>query len=175
MGELMMRLTKKYALKLILLLVFSTNLSPASATELTYKTSFLSISYPNRYIRSKDKMLYLTEVHSESSGNAASFVLEKGLGQSFRFRSISQKNHYLAYQGEKIILRLAENNKVFQREVSFKLIPGLYNSGAFSFESVAKPGYFIRQLESKLFLHALEENETFRKDVTFRINNGFAY
>lgn len=114
-------------------------------------------------------------VENRAGKELATFIIRKGLAAPddnfcVSFESAAWPGNYLKHQDRALKLLPVENDVLFQRDATFKMVfpLGTDDRKWVSFESFNYPGYYIRHKNSRLLLDKNDKSKIFKMDATFR-------
>jgi hypothetical protein len=139
-------------------------------SDLSYSqpVSFISWNFRHRYIRHRDFLGYVEEIHDKIGEKDATFKLVPGLaGKGTSFESVNYPGYFLRHENFRLKLAKLTDTKLFREDATFYFVPGLASSEAVSFESFNFPKHYIRHFNFELWVNPFDGSDVFRKDATF--------
>ena len=125
---------------------------------------------PDRYLRHRDGVVVLGEMRKGEDTGPYLFKMVRGLAdpKGVSFESISQPGHYLRHCNFRLLLHRYENSDIYKKDTTFRVRPGLADSGWRSFQSVNFPQFHIMARNNELFIGG-GTDATFKRSATFRL------
>jgi hypothetical protein len=157
---------------------------PTEAVMAAGTVSFVSDNVSNRLIRHKNFLAELEVIASELDQFDASFKTHPALSETspargfVSYESVNRQNHFLRHQNFRLTLQPrpagGPEQRQFDLDASFVIIPGRGNPAKSSFRSVNFNSRVLRHRDFHLFLdeEASLSNDVARKDATFEIIDG---
>jgi len=166
----MIKLQYRSLIGIIIVLFF---LSPSMYSQ-ENPVSLQSLDLNGYFIGGPMGDMTLFKPQTEEEKEFTTFRIVQGLANPVyvSIQAALSPNSYLRHQHWVVTLNERVGDGLFDKDATFKKVPGLSdpkNAGFASFEAINYPGNFIRYKSNQIVLAPLEASESYKKDATFRI------
>ncbi len=142
-------------------------------------TSIQSYNYRTAFIRHRDGLGFAEQdgISSELDKKDATFKIVPGLYNPqtgyISFESANYPNYFFRHSFGRLILVQREDNDLFMKDATFRVVTGLADARWISFESVNYAGYFLRHKNGELWVEQNDGSPLFQNDATWQFSTAW--